>query len=55
MVIFSYLAPNLTYKLAQEIAAEPAPEITIFTLVISFPAISKAFNNAAEEIIAVPC
>jgi hypothetical protein len=44
-----------TYKLAQAKAAEPAPEITILTLSIFFLANSKAFNNAAEDIIAVPC
>ena len=43
------------YKLAQAKAAEPAPETTIFTSVVFFLANSKAFSNAAEEIMAVPC
>ena len=55
MIIFSGLTPNKIYKLAQANAAEPAPETTIFTSVVFFLANSKAFNNAAEEIIAVPC
>ena len=36
-------------------AAEPAPEMTIFTSSIFLPANSTAFNKAADEIIAVPC
>ena len=55
MYKFSGFTPNKTYKFAQAKAAEPAPETTTFTFVMSFSAISKAFKNAAEEIIAVPC
>ena len=43
------------YKCAHEIAAAPAPEIRIFTLLIFLPANSKALRSAADEIIAVPC
>ena len=53
--MFSGFTPNKIYKLAQASAAEPAPETTIFTLSIFFLANSSAFNNAAEDIIAVPC
>ena len=43
--MFSAFTPNKTYKLAQAKAAEPAPETTIFTLLIFFLANSNAFNN----------
>ncbi len=39
----------------QEIAEAPAPDTTIFTFSIFFSANSRAFNSAAQEIIAVPC
>ena len=55
MKMFSYFAPNVVYNFAQDIAAAPAPEMTIFTSFISLLANSNAFNNAAEEMIAVPC
>ena len=55
MMMFSSFTPKRTYKLAHAKAAEPAPETTIFTLSVSLCAISKAFNKAADEIIAVPC
>ena len=55
MTIFSIFAPNLRYKRVQDIAAAPAPLTTIFTSAISFSMISKAFFNAAAEIMAVPC
>ena len=55
IIIFSIFAPNLKYKRVHEIAAAPAPLTTIWTLEISFAIISKAFFNAAAEIIAVPC
>ena len=47
--------PNSTYKFAQAKAAEPAPETTTFTFSVFLSANSKAFNNAADDIIAVPC
>ena len=53
--MFSTFTPNCTYKLEHANAAEPAPETTTLTSPISFPANSKAFNNAADEIMAVPC
>ncbi len=55
MKIFSTFTPNKIYKLAHAKAADPAPETTTLTLSNSLPANSKAFNSAAEEIIAVPC
>ena len=55
MKILGNCAPNATYKLTHEIAAAPAPEITILMSAIFFSASSNAFNNAAEDIIAVPC
>ena len=53
--MFSAFTPSKTYKLAHAKAAEPAPETTNFTLLISLFASSNAFNKAAEEMIAVPC
>ena len=43
------------YSLVQAIAAAPAPDTTIFISSIFLPTNSSAFNNAAAEIIAVPC
>ena len=53
--IFSTLAPSAQYNFAHDIAAAPAPDITILTSPIFFSASSSAFNKAADEIIAVPC
>ena len=53
--IFSILTPSKTYKSAQAIAADPAPETTIFTSSAFLSANSKAFNKAADEMMAVPC
>ena len=53
--MFSTFTPNKTYRSVQAIAADPAPETTIFTSSAFFPAISRALIKAAEEIIAVPC
>ena len=55
MKIFSIFTPNKTYKSAQANAADPAPETTNFTSSAFLSANSSAFNNAAEEIMAVPC
>ena len=55
ITMFSTFTPSKTYRFAQAKAAEPAPETTNFILPISFSANSNAFNNAAEDIIAVPC
>ena len=55
MIILSFLTPNATYILAHEIAAAPAPQITILIFLMSFFASSRAFIRAAPEIIAVPC
>ena len=55
MMMCAGFTPSNTYKLAQAKAADPAPDTTIFTSSIFFSANSKAFNKAAEEIIAVPC
>ena len=55
MTTFSRLAPNAKYKRVQEIAAAPAPLTTILTSSIFLSESSNAFNNAAAEIIAVPC
>ena len=55
IIIFSFFAPNFTYIRVHEMAAAPAPFTTIFTLEISFSAISRALIKAAPEIIAVPC
>ena len=53
--IFSSFTPSKIYILAQARAAEPAPETTIFKSSAFFPANSNAFNNAADDIMAVPC
>ena len=53
--MFSNLTPSSIYKSAQARAAEPAPETTIFTFSAFLSANSNAFNNAADDIIAVPC
>ena len=55
MTTFSTLTPKALYNLVHEIAAAPAPETTILMSSIFLLASSKAFNNAAAEIIAVPC
>ncbi|MNX52539.1 hypothetical protein D3C86_832220 [compost metagenome] len=55
ITIFSFFAPKETYRREQEIAAAPAPFTTILTLSIFFFCNSHAFNNAAAEIMAVPC
>ena len=55
IIILSFLTPNATYILAHEMAAAPAPQITILIFLTSFSASSKAFKRAAPEIIAVPC
>ena len=55
MIIFSFFKPRARYILAHEIAAAPAPQITILTSSIFFSASSRAFIKAAPEIIAVPC
>ena len=55
MTIFSLFAPKALYKRVQEMAAAPAPEMTMRTSSIFFSDNSKAFNKAAQEIIAVPC
>ena len=55
IIIFLGLNPKALYILVQEIAAAPAPHITIWTSLIFFSTRSKAFKRAAEEIIAVPC
>ena len=55
ITIFSSLAPRALYNRVQEIAAAPAPLITIETSSNFLFAISKAFKSAAAEIIAVPC
>ncbi|MNE54451.1 hypothetical protein D3C80_1492290 [compost metagenome] len=53
--MFSTFTPSETYKSVQAIAADPAPETTIFTSSAFLPANSSALIKAAEEIIAVPC
>ena len=55
ITIFSRFAPHDWYKREHDIAAAPAPLITILTSSIFFSANSNAFINAAAEIIAVPC
>ena len=55
MYTFSGFIPKSTYKSAQAIAAEPAPETTILISSAFLSANSKALSKAAEEIIAVPC
>ena len=55
MMIFSDFAPKALYKRVQETAAAPAPEITMRTSSIFLSDNSKAFNKAAQEIMAVPC
>ena len=55
IIMFLGSIPKALYILVHEIAAAPAPQTTIFTFSIFFSTISKAFNKAAEEIIAVPC
>ena len=55
IIIFFGFKPKALYILVQEIAAAPAPQTTIFTSSIFLLVISKAFNKAADEIIAVPC
>ena len=55
MIIFSFFKPRAKYILAHEIAAAPAPQITILTSSIFFSASSRALIKAAPEIIAVPC
>ena len=55
IIMFSALTPNALYIFPHDIAAAPAPQITILTSSIFLPAISNAFINAAPEIIAVPC
>ena len=52
---FSFLTPIFLNKFVQAIAEAPAPLTTIFTSLIFFFEISKAFINAAVVIIAVPC
>ena len=42
-------------KLAQAIAAAPAPLITIFIFLKDLPEVSRALIKAAKVIIAVPC
>ena len=55
MTRFSLGNPSSKNNFAHEIAAAPAPDIANFVFLISLPVISKAFNIAAEAIIAVPC
>ncbi len=47
--------PNLSSNFRQAMPEAPAPVVTIFTSLISFPTISSALSNAAPTIIAVPC
>ena len=51
--MFSRLAPKDWYKRVQEIAAAPAPLTTMRTSWMFFSAISKAFNKAAADIVAL--
>ena len=55
ITIFLDCAPKDLYNLVHETAAAPAPLTTIFTSSSFLPTSSQAFNNAAAEIIAVPC
>ena len=55
IMIFFFFTPRATYILAQDIAAAPAPHMTILIFSISFLARSNALISAAPEIIAVPC
>ena len=55
ITMFSLTAPKARYKREQEIAAAPAPLMTILTSSIFLPASSTAFKSAAAEIMAVPC
>ena len=55
MIILLEFKPKALYILVQDIAAAPAPQTTILISSIFLSAISNAFNNAAQEIIAVPC
>ena len=55
IIILSDFTPNALYIFPHEIAAAPAPQITILTSSIFFSAISSALIKAAPEIIAVPC
>ena len=53
--IFFFFTPRDLYIFAHDIAAAPAPQITIFTSPIFLFANSRALISAAPEIIAVPC
>ena len=53
--MFSFLTPTAMYIFAHEFADAPAPLITSLISLIFLPEISTAFNNPADEIIAVPC
>ena len=55
ITIFAGFAPKALYKRVQEMAAAPAPEITMRTSSIFFSDNSKALRRAAQEIMAVPC
>ncbi|MNE48835.1 hypothetical protein D3C80_1433230 [compost metagenome] len=55
ITIFSLRAPNDAYRRVHDIAAAPAPQTTILTSSIFFFCNSSAFNNAAAEMMAVPC
>ena len=55
IIIFSSKIPRDLYNLPHEIAAAPAPDITIFKSEIFLFASSEALIKAAAEIIAVPC
>ena len=55
IIMFSGDTPKARYSRAQEMAAAPAPLITIFTFDNSFSANSTALSKAAPEIMAVPC
>ena len=55
MMMFSLLAPKALYKRVHEIAAAPAPEMTMRTSSIFLSDNSKALSRAAQEMMAVPC
>ena len=55
IIMFFGKTPKARYSRAQEMAAAPAPLITILMELMSFFANSTALSNAAPEIIAVPC
>ena len=55
MIILVAFTPNDLYSFVQDIAAAPAPLITIEIFSNSLLAISTAFISAADEMIAVPC